>query len=791
MMKAHAAQIHFAFLPFRTYNFKYRNMVNLFTILFIISGLVVIYSILSTFRTRHNFSPYLRVALIGAFFVIVCHIFILNSDDLFIVKIAYTCFYLLIDVLLFSLLEFTKLYTRFKNKNFIINTILHVLILIDFISLAVNFFTNHAYILLPGTYNFGLEEFVIYKIRMYTLFRVHLVLSYLFIALTFALLIIRIVKTPKLYRTAYAYILFSLSILIAGDALWVFTEFPINFSIIAIAFSAVLLAMYSSRITPQQILYRQLTQVALNMNDGVRVFDLDGECIFTNSAMEAILQKYRALGLNPDGPFNALYSGNSYRKLKNLPDRDFDEDVQKHGYVYSFHISTRCLRDEHQNFMGAFFIVHDKTQEVKKLRQELYLATHDNLTNLYNKAGFCERVKEKLNEYPDEEYLMICSDIDNFKMINDNFGREAGDTLLIRIAEKLRDEAKETDVYGRINNDRFGLLIRKCDFDETVFITHLNQINFLKEDMMYPIFFHFGVYEIENIDMNVPTMIDRAYLALETIKRNIQVHFAYYNTALRENLMEEQHLVGEFPLALSTNQFEMYLQPQVMTDGSVHGAEALVRWMHPKKGKLPPHNFIPIFEQKGLITQLDLFVWEQAASKLSDWKKRGLNDYYISVNISPKDFIRLNLYNVFVDLVKKYDIDPKNLKLEITESAIMLNLEVQLELIKKLKNFGFQIEMDDFGSGYSSLNMLKDIPFDILKIDMEFLHSTKNEERSYAILDAIIKLSKNLKMPVITEGVETKEQVEFLTKMGTDYFQGFYFDKPMPIADFEAKYIKK
>lgn len=259
MMKAHAAQIHFAFLPFRTYNFKYRNMVNLFTILFIISGLVVIYSILSTFRTRHNFSPYLRVALIGAFFVIVCHIFILNSDDLFIVKIAYTCFYLLIDVLLFSLLEFTKLYTRFKNKNFIINTILHVLILIDFISLAVNFFTNHAYILLPGTYNFGLEEFVIYKIRMYTLFRVHLVLSYLFIALTFALLIIRIVKTPKLYRTAYAYILFSLSILIAGDALWVFTEFPINFSIIAIAFSAVLLAMYSSRITPQQILYRQLT----------------------------------------------------------------------------------------------------------------------------------------------------------------------------------------------------------------------------------------------------------------------------------------------------------------------------------------------------------------------------------------------------------------------------------------------------------------------------------------------------------------------------------------------------
>ncbi|MBQ5998212.1 MAG: EAL domain-containing protein [Treponema sp.] len=766
-------------------------MVNTFTLLFIISALVLSYTFLVTLKLKHDFYPYLRILLCAAFLSVICHIVIINSENLLLVKIAYNGFYLLINVLLFSLLEFTRLYTHFNNHLKWPAKILHALLIIDAVSLGANFFFNHEYILLPSVYSFGTETIMVYKIKMYPLFHLHLTLSYIYLALTFMMLIIRIIKTPKLYRTAYIHILISLLILIAGDAFWLFTVFPIDFSIIFYAFTAALIAAYSGRITPQQILYRQLTEVALNMNDGVRVFDIDGECIFSNQAMQNIITKYKNLGLNPEGPFDTLKKGDSYHKLKNLPDRDFDEDVQKNGRIYSFHISTHCLKDERQNFLGAFFIIHDKTREVEKITRELYLATHDPLTNLLNKAGFCEQVKAQLTEAPDENYLMLCSDIDNFKMINDNFGREAGDTLLIRIAEKLREHTKETEVYGRINNDRFAILIKKADFDESIFMKYVNQINFLKEDLLYPIIFHFGIYEIENIDMSVPMMLDRAYIAIETIKGNLQNHFSYYNAALRDNLMQEQHLVGEFPIALTTSQFKMFLQPQVKTDGTVRGAEALVRWIHPKRGILPPHEFIPIFEQKGLITQLDLFIWEQAAAKLSEWKKLGLEDYYISVNISPKDFLHVNIYKTFVDLVKKYDIEPKNLKLEITESAIMLNLDIQLELINNLKKFGFQVEMDDFGSGYSSLNMLKDIPFDILKIDMEFLRSKGNLERTYAILSSIIQLSKNLNMPVITEGVETEEQVKMLKKMGTDYYQGFYFDKPMPIDEFEAKYIRK
>ena len=286
-------------------------------------------------------------------------------------------------------------------------------------------------------------------------------------------------------------------------------------------------------------------------------------------------------------------------------------------------------------------------------------------------------------------------------------------------------------------------------------------------------------------------MCDRAFMAVKTIKGNLQKKIAYYNVELRKNLIYDQQVTGEFPVALENNQFEMYLQPQVKNDGNVYGAEALVRWNHPKNSIVYPNSFISILEKKGLIINLDKYIWECAAKKLKQWKDNGIEDMYISVNISPIDFIYTDIYQTFVNLVKKYDINPQSLKLEITESAILMNLEKQLVLINKLRSFGFQIEMDDFGSGYSSLNMLKDIPFDILKIDMAFLQATKNPERSIQILHSIIKLSKRLNMPVITEGVETKEQVEFLKDMGTDYYQGFYFARPMKVQDFESKYIKK
>ena len=300
---------------------------------------------------------------------------------------------------------------------------------------------------------------------------------------------------------------------------------------------------------------------------------------------------------------------------------------------------------------------------------------------------------------------------------------------------------------------------------------------------------HVGVYLITDPSMEVSVMCDRALVAIQRIKDNYQQVVVYYDDKLGKALQNEKTMIGEFDRALEEGQFHMFLQPQVSVDKKLLGAEALVRWIHPEKGMVPPGEFISLFEKCSYIHRLDRYVWELACRQLSQWKKEGREDLHISVNISPKDFYFVNIYETFTSLVEQYGINPRNLKLEITETALMTELNQQLNLLDKLRNYGFHIEIDDFGSGYSSLNMLKDIAVDVIKLDMGFLRRSEHEDKGRTIMNAIISLSKQLGLSVITEGVETAEQVEYLTGSGCDMFQGYYFAKPMPVADFEEKYF--
>lgn len=768
-------------------------MRTLFTILFSLSAFALALCLNNTRKVHKKYILALRNTLISAIVCVFCHIAIINTHNYFVASVIYSIFYISIDFLILSIFDFSRKYTKYRIRLPWFNWVLIIGGILDVTNSFLNIFFGHSFSLIsnqiPAMY--GEKASVIFKVIMKWPFFIHLFACYFVIVLLLIVLIIRIVTTPKLYRFQHTNILIAISVCLIGDGFYVFTTVPIDFSIIFFAISAILVTIYAIHFTPSKLIQKQLQAVVSGMNDSVVVFDIDAELIYKNPSMENFEKKYNSIGLNTQGPFNSILTGSSYSKLKTMPDREFDEEVQKNGNTYTFHISIRSLRDEKNTFLGAFFIIHDKTEEMEKINRERYLAIHDKLTEIYNREGFYEKVRGVMANEPDKKYLMVCSDIDNFKLINDLFGREAGDEFLVRIASAIKQYTKESEIYARLESDKFALLMEKVNFSEEKFIKYPELISYITKDLHYPVNIHIGVYEIEDINMPVSVMCDRAFMAIKTIKGNLQKKIAFYNTDLRKSIVREQQLIGDFSLALASEQFQIYLQPQVKTDGNVYGAEALVRWHHPKEGIMNPDAFIPLFENKSLITALDQYVWNCAAQRLQNWKERGINNMYISVNISPKDFVYLDIYKTFVDLVQKYDIDPQNLRLEITESAILMNLKAQLVLINKLRDYGFVIEMDDFGSGYSSLNMLKDIPFDVLKIDMAFLQSTENQERSIQILHSIIKLSKRLNMPVITEGVETKEQVEILKGMGTDYYQGFYFARPMPIADFELNYINK
>nr|MCR4674245.1 EAL domain-containing protein [Lachnospiraceae bacterium] len=219
-------------------------------------------------------------------------------------------------------------------------------------------------------------------------------------------------------------------------------------------------------------------------------------------------------------------------------------------------------------------------------------------------------------------------------------------------------------------------------------------------------------------------------------------------------------------------------------------AEVLVRWEHPTEGLLVPGRFIDIFERNGMILNLDKYMWEMSCSLLKDWERKGYHDYYLSVNISPKDIYLMDVCQYLTDLVNKYEIEPSKLKLEITENMIS-DTQRCIQLIENLQKNGFTVEMDDFGSGYSSLNTLKNIPVDVLKMDMGFLRDTRDKEKSEKIFSFVVELSKRLNMECIAEGIETKEQLDILVEYGCNIFQGYYFSRPIPVYEYENKYMKK
>ncbi len=408
---------------------------------------------------------------------------------------------------------------------------------------------------------------------------------------------------------------------------------------------------------------------------------------------------------------------------------------------------------------------------------------------LYNKDYFCEQASEMMDNNPEKDYYIIVTDVKNFKIVNDVFGVESGDNLLKKIADITSSVGGINCIYGRLTGDKFTICMQKEQFSEDEMLNAYSVLDSFIDNADFKIHIHIGVYEVTDRNIRVSLMCDRANLAIKTIKESYRSFVAYYDSRLRESFINEHRVISEFERAINEEQFRLYIQPQIFADGKIIGGEALVRWFHPEDGMIPPDKFIKIFERTGLISKLDKFIWELACMKLSYWTEMGLENSYISINISQKDFYLINVYDVIISLVKKYDISPKRLHLEITETAMMDNPQAQLELVARLRSEGFIVEIDDFGSGYSSLNMLKDFDADVLKIDMGFLQKTERQEKSHSILKMIITLAKLLNMEVITEGVETKNQVDFLAEYGCDIYQGYYFAKPMPVEDFEKDFL--
>ena len=422
---------------------------------------------------------------------------------------------------------------------------------------------------------------------------------------------------------------------------------------------------------------------------------------------------------------------------------------------------------------------------IKQLNGDLsQMAYYDSLTGLGNKNYFEKTATQLLTGHA-RGYAYIILDINKFKLINDIFGIEQGDMLLCHIGEVISASTAEDEVCARFNADNFHMLMRyhtRSQLEQRLRAISDDITNYVIEfNSGYKLSIGFGVYVIDEDCSSISLLGDKAMLALSKIKGSHTFAVHFYNNNIRNKILEEQEIENSMEEALAQGEFKLYIQPKYdPRDETIRGAEALVRWVHPQKGIVPPDQFIPVFERNGFIANLDMYMLEQVCILLRSWLDQGIEPLRISVNQS-RQYLNLSDYmSSLLGMLAKYNLPPKLIELEITETAFFEDQDEMIKIVRQLRELGFAVSLDDFGTGYSSFSMLQDILVDVLKIDKNFFRESLNSDRGKKIVMNIIAMARELNILTVAEGVETAEQVELLREADCDLIQGYYYARPMP-----------
>ena len=749
-----------------------------YCIIFMFFAIIQVICAIIAYKSKKSIGRYTSKVNLAIIIPILANVLIVCSFNREITAFGYYMSYMGMVAILLSLVYFTNKYCKgvdaeHKHGDPII---VYAVGFADIIQLILGAaYTNHVFRLEEIT----VENSVYYRDVPLIGLQIHRVAMVFIFICIMLIYLLGIIKSSKLCKEKFIVIFCTMitSGLIQGA--FIISGKPIDRSVIVHSVFGVVIFYFSLIYRPLRLLDTLLSNVASEMTDAVYIFDNSDKCVWANDkGYELLDAKDEAMHIVKEKLL--LLLGN----MNNNGEEWVDTIVSGEKY---FIVEKKIVKTDHKNLDGYFLVVKDDTDRHLLMEKEKYNSTHDNLTGLYNMQYLYEIIEKEVKKSK-EEYSIAYINIKNFKIVNDIFGRKFGDRVLKQFATWLRSNFKGIATCSRLMGDTFGVFIPTKNYKDELFLDGLSNFIVRNKNAEYQVSFHIGIYEITDPTLDVSIMFDRAHLALSVIETNYMTCVNHYDESLRETIIEEQQFILTLPEAIETNQIRPYLQPIIDREGHIVGAEALARWIHPQYGYLPPIKFIPVFEKNGMIADVDKHIWRMACDILTDWKDKFPN-LFISINVSPIDFYYINVVDEVTALTTEYNLDPTKLRIEITETAMMSDSKEKIKIFENLRKAGFIVEMDDFGSGYSSLNLLKDMPVDVLKIDMNFLSTEKNK-KSNTIIKNVINLSNDLKVTSLTEGVETEEQYEQLSNMGCELFQGFFFAKPMPVEDFN-KYLQE
>lgn len=427
---------------------------------------------------------------------------------------------------------------------------------------------------------------------------------------------------------------------------------------------------------------------------------------------------------------------------------------------------------------------------LKKMAEEKADSNKIKLTGMYGLKAFFFKANECMQKHMDLQYALIRMDIYRFKTVNEFCGREQGDNLLRYIADCIRVYESDVTVVGHLRADIFAICIpfkQRSELADIAVALHGKISEYHMDCKALP---SFGICVSKN-HMDISLMCDYADMALQNIKGKAYAVYEFYDDKMREKMLSEKKIENNVAAALRDEEFQVYIQPKVdMRSGKIIGGEALVRWISAKEGMIYPDRFIPALEKSGYIVDVDAYVWEKVFMAINSWIRQGIKPVPVSVNVSRSHVYQKCFSELLVNLSEKYDIEPCLVPLEVTESMFTEYVDELYDNITTLQSKGFCFSMDDFGAGYSSLNMLKNEPVDEVKIDRLFLKDIE-KEKSQIVIRNVIHMIHELQIDMVVEGVETKEQAELLMSYGAYNAQGYYYYKPVPLAEFEQLLLKR
>ncbi|MFS0820353.1 putative bifunctional diguanylate cyclase/phosphodiesterase [Bacillus sp. 1P02SD] len=549
--------------------------------------------------------------------------------------------------------------------------------------------------------------------------------------------------------------------------------------------------------------------IAENTTDLISLIEVDGSFQYTSPSFEAILN-YDLSTITHLNFFDLIHPDDQAMVNKEI--RIF---CKRKKTVRHIEIRIRDNKGEYIDIEASFSVI-DKSSFSKNdlilivmrdirfrkiFEQKIYhLAFHDALTNLPNRRSFMNELnreildRKKLNTPSKMSVLFI--DLDNFKSINDQWGHDAGDQVLIEAARIIKDAIRPSDLVGRVGGDEFIVLLKDIK-DEEDLKKYVNQIitkfnsPITISGQEYILTCSIGVATYPNDGTASRELIKNADDALYNVKNTGKNHYLLFNSKIKNESLERRLLENALRNAIKEEQFYLEYQPKLnISTNQLIGMEALVRWKHPELGTIPPGKFISLAEETGLIVPLGEWIFRESCRQMKKWQENGYQSLVISVNVSIRQLEDPHFIKTVKKILKETDLDPKWLEIEVTESVFM-DVNDAASVLEEIRQLGIQISIDDFGTGYSSLSYLKHLPIDTLKVDASFIKDIHVNEESKAIVKSVLTLATTLGLNVIAEGIEIQEHVNELNKDGLLFGQGFYFSKPLNSQAFEEYLLRE